>query len=78
MRFNKPLLFKPTELGHITQFLIFDARPAGMYTPKQMKKFWDNIFHASASDTVLKNITRTILTQGKTVQVSDPGNLNAF
>ena len=24
-----------------------------MYTPKQMKNFWDNIIHASASDTVL-------------------------
>ena len=46
-----------------------------MYTPKQMKNFWDNIIHASASDTVLKKLTRTILTQGNTVRISDPGNL---
>ena len=75
MPFNKPLLFKPTELGHITQFPTFDTRRAGMYTPKQMKNFWDNIIRASASDTVLKKLTGTILTQGNTVRISDPGNL---
>ena len=75
MPFKKPLLFKPTELGHNTQFPTFDTRRAGMYTPKQMKNFWDNIIHASASDTVLKKLTRTILTQGNTVRISDPGNL---
>ena len=40
-----------------------------------MKNFWDNIIHASASDTVLKKLTRTILTQGNTVRISNPGNL---
>ena len=78
MPFNKPLLFKPTELGHITQFPTFDIRRAGMYTPKQIKNFWDNIIHASASDTVVKKFTRTILTQRKTVRTSDPGNLERF
>ena len=34
MSFNKPLLFKPTEFGHITQFPTLDTRRAGMYTPK--------------------------------------------
>ena len=75
MPLNKPLLFKPNELGHITQFTNFDTRRAGMYTPKQMKNFWDKIIHASASDTALKKLTRTILTQGNTVRISDPGNL---
>ena len=75
MPFNKPLLFKPTELGHITQFPTLDTRRAGMYTPKQMKNFWGSIFHASASDTVLKNLTRTIFTQGNTVRISDPRSL---
>ena len=75
MPFNKPLLFKPTELGHNTQFPTFDTKRAGMYTPKQMKNFWDNKIHASASDTVLRKLTRTILTQGNTVRISDPGNL---
>ena len=46
-----------------------------MYTPKQMKNVWDCIIHASASDTVLKKLTRTILTQGNTVRISDRGNL---
>ena len=46
-----------------------------MYTPKQMKNFWDNIIHAPASDTVLKKLTRTILTHGITVRISNLGNL---
>ena len=75
MPFNKPLLFQPTELGHITQFPTFDTSCDGMYTAKQKKNFWDKIIHASASDTVLKKLTRTILTQGNTVRISDPGNL---
>ena len=75
---NEPLLSKPTEIGHITQFPTFDTKRAAMYTPKQIKKFWDNIIHASASDTVLKKLTRTILTQGNTVRLSDPGNLECF
>ena len=74
MPFNKPLFFKPTELRHITQFPTFNTRRAGIYTPKQMKKFCDNIIHDSAPDTVLKKLTRTILTPGNTVRISDPGN----
>ena len=75
MPFNKPLLFKPTELEHITKFPTFDTRHAGLYTPKQMKNVWDNKIHASASDTNLKKLTRTILTRGNTVRISDPRNL---
>ena len=75
MPFNKPLLFKPTELGHITQFPTFDTRRAGMYTPNQVKNFWDNVIHNSASDTLLKKLTRTILTRGNSVRISEPGNL---
>ena len=75
MPFIKLLLFKPTEPRDITQFPTFDTRRAGIYVPKQIKKFRDNIIHASATDTVLKKFTRTILTQGNTVRISDPGNL---
>ena len=57
MPFNKPLWLEPTELGHITQFPTFDTRRAGMYSPKQMKNFRENIIHASASDTVLKKLS---------------------
>ena len=78
MPFNKPLLFKPTELGHILQFPTFDTRRVGMYTPEQMKNFWDNTIHSPASNTVLKKLTRTVLTQGNTVRSSDPGNLERF
>ena len=75
MPFNKPLLFKPSELGHITQFPTFGTRRAGMYTPNQMKNFWDNVIHNSASDTLLKKPTRTILTRGNSVRISEPGSL---
>ena len=34
MPFDKPLLFKPMELGHFTQFPTFDTGRAAMYTPK--------------------------------------------
>ena len=78
MPFDKTLLFKPTELGHITQFPTLDTKHVGMYTPKEIKNFWDDIIHASASDTLLKKLTRTILTQGNTVRNSDPGNLQHF
>ena len=75
MPFNEPLIFKPNELGQITQFPTFDKGHAGIYTPKHMRNFWDNIIHASASDTVLKKLTRTILREAKTVRISDSGNL---
>ena len=75
MPVNKPLLFNPTELGHITQFPTFDIRRAGMYTPKEIKNFWYNIIHASTSDNVFKKLTRTTLTPGDTVRISDPENI---
>ena len=40
-----------------------------------MKNFRDNIIHASAFDTALKKLSRTILTRGNTVRISDLGNL---
>ena len=49
MPFIKPLLFKPTELGHNTQFSVFETKRARMYTPKQSKNSWDIVIHASAS-----------------------------
>ena len=73
--FIKPFLFKQTEFGHFTQSPFFDTRRPGMYTPKQLKTFWDNIMHASASDIISKKLTRTILTQSNTVQKSHLGNL---
>ena len=74
MLFFKLLLFKPNELGHITHFATFDTRRAGMCTPNQVESFWDNTIHASASYTVLKQLTRTFLTQDKTVRNTNPGN----
>ena len=65
-------------LDILLSFLTFDTRRAGMYTPNQMKNFWDNVIHNSASDTLLKKLPRTILTRGNSVRISEPGNLECF
>ena len=67
--------FKSTELGQNIQFTTFDTRRAGLYTPEQMKNLRDVIIHSLASDTVLKKLTRILLTQEKAVRVSNTGFL---
>ena len=62
--FKTPLMFAPQDIGHITEFPLYDSRRAGMYTPKQLKAFWDNIIHNTASTSILKKITRTVLQNG--------------
>ena len=62
--FKTPLMFAPQDIGHITEFPVYDSRGAGMYTPKQLKAFWDNIIHNTASTSILKKITRTVLQNG--------------
>ena len=59
--FQTTLKFAPQDIGHITEFPVYDSRRAGMYTPKQLKAFWDNIIHNTASTSNLKKITRTVL-----------------
>ena len=39
----KTLMFAQQDIDHIRDFLVYDSRRAGMYTPKQLKTFWDNI-----------------------------------
>ena len=78
MPFFIPLMFTPNEFGRKTQIPAFDSTPDGLYTLSQMQNFWPSIFHASASDTVLKKFTRTVLTQSKSIRISDPGSLEHF
>ena len=47
-----------------------------MYTPGQIKDFWDNVIHHSASDSILKKLTRRLLTNGQHVRILDSGNLD--
>ena len=54
--FKTPLMFAPQDVGHITDFPVYDSRRAGMYTPKQLKAFWDNIIHNTASTSILKKL----------------------
>ena len=37
MPIDEPLMYKPNELEHISQFLNFDTRRAEMYTPQQAR-----------------------------------------
>ena len=71
-----PLIFEPTEIGHITSFPTYESQRAGMYTPGQIKDFWDNVIHHSASDSILKKLTRRLLTNGQQVRILDSGNLD--
>ena len=54
--FKTPLMFAPQDIGHITEFPVYDSRRAGMYTPKQLKAFWDNIILNTASKSILKKL----------------------
>ena len=72
---NPPLIFEPTEIGHITSFPTYDTQRAGMYTPGQIKDFWDNVIHNSASDSILKKLTRRLLTNGQRVRILESENL---
>ena len=54
MPFKTPLMFAPQDIGHITEFPVYDSRRAGMYTPKKLKAFWDNNIHNTASTSILK------------------------
>ena len=55
-------MFAPQDIGHITDFLVCDLRRAGMYTPKQLKAFGNNIIHNTTS--ILRKITKTVLQNG--------------
>ena len=59
--FKTPSMFAPQDKGHFTEFPVYDSRHAGMFTPKQLEAFWDNIIHNTASTSILKKITRTVL-----------------
>ena len=75
VHFKTPKLFEPHSIGHITPFSNYDTQRAGMYTPGQLKDFWDNVIHIAASKSVLKKITRSILTNGQDTRISESGSL---
>ena len=54
--FKTPLMFAPQDIGHITEFPVYDSRRAVMYTRKQLIAFWDNIIHNTASTSILKKL----------------------
>ena len=57
VHFKTPKIFELTEFGHITQFANYDIQSAGLFTPGQLKDFWDNVIHNAASNSISKKIT---------------------
>ena len=72
---NAPLTFEPTEIGHIIEPQEYDLQRSGLYSPAQIKDFWDNVIHNSVSATINKKLTRRILTDGKNVRSMESGKL---
>ncbi len=63
--FNAPLLFAPKDITPKTKNDFYHTQKAGMYTPKQLQTFWDDIILHSASKDALKKITMKILENNK-------------
>ena len=59
--FKTPFLFSPLSIGHIINSVGYESQRAGIYTPNQLKDFWDNILHSSASKSVLQKISHEVL-----------------
>ena len=58
--FKPPAVFAP-QIGYIQKIPDYDSRRAGIYTVNQLKDFWRTFLHKSASNSVLKKISRTVL-----------------
>ena len=72
---NAPLIFEPTEIGHITEPEEYNLQRSGLYSPAQVKDFWDKVIQNSAYS-ILKKLTRRILTNGNNVRIMESGNLD--
>ena len=59
--FKPPAVFAPQQIGYIQKIPDYDSRRAGIYTVNQLKDFWRTILHKSASNSVFKKISRTVL-----------------
>ena len=56
-----PKIFSSRVISSIPKFTGYESQRAGIYTPNQLKSFWDNILHSEASKSVLTKISREVL-----------------
>ena len=59
--FKPPAVFAPQQIGYIQKIPDYDFRRAGVYTVNLLKDFWRTILHKSASNSVLKKVSGTVL-----------------
>ena len=61
-----PNIFSSRVISSIPKFTGYESQRAGIYTPNQLKSFWDNILHSEASKSVLTKISREVL-EGRSI-----------
>ena len=59
--FKPPAVFAPQQIGYIQKIPDYDSRRAGIYTVNQLKSFGERFSKKSASNSVLKKISRIVL-----------------
>ena len=64
-----PKIFSSRVISSIPKFTGYESQRAGIYTPNQLKSFWDNILHSEASKSVLTKISREVL-EGRSIDYS--------
>ena len=66
---QQPKIFSSRVISSIPKFTGYESQRAGIYTPNQLKSFWDNILHSEASKSVLTKISREVL-EGRSIDYS--------
>ena len=64
-----PKIFSSRVVSSVPKFTGYESQRAGIYTPNQLKSFWDNILHSEASKSVLTKISREVL-EGRSIDYS--------
>ena len=64
-----PKNFSSRVVSSVPKFTGYESQSAGIYTPHQLKSFWDNILHSEASKSVLTKISREVL-EGRSIDYS--------
>ena len=69
--FKTPFLFSLFSVCHIINSVGCEYQRAGIYTPNQLKDFWDNILHSCASKSILQKISHEVISSRKLTTVKN-------
>ena len=67
--FTTAKIFSSRVVSSVPKFTCYESQRAGIYTPNQLKSFWDNILDSEASKSVLTKISREVL-EGRSIDYS--------